>query len=207
MSGRAAITDAEKEIPARTLLLNAGNNWEPATHPLNQYSTIRKDLKIQKLGPSYQFAKSMAEASPGVSLGLIVNARGGSRIKEWEKGAKFYQDAVKRALIAKKSGQLKGIIWHQGESDQGDKEYLGKLEQLIKDLRNDLGDPSLPFVAGQINNVPLINDQIAELPKKVKNTAFASSEGLKASDRWHFDTASANLLGKRYAEAMLGLQK
>jgi hypothetical protein len=207
MAGRAKITDKEKEIPKGVLLLNASNDWEPATHPFNQYSTIRKDIKLQNLGPGYQFAKSMLEITPDVSLGLIVNARGGSSIKEWEKGKPFYLDAVKRALIAKKSGQLKGILWHQGESDAGDKEYLSKLTVLVENLRADVGEPSLPFVAGEVNNVPLINDQIAELPNKVKHTAVVSSEKLKAYDRWHFDTASILLMGERYAKAMGELQK
>ncbi len=43
MSGRAQITDAEKAIPPRTALFNAENNWEPATHPFNQYSTIPRE--------------------------------------------------------------------------------------------------------------------------------------------------------------------
>ena len=38
-------------------------------------------------------------------------------------------------------------------------------------------------------------------------TAVASSEGLEAYDHWHFDTPSAILLGQRYAEAMIELQK
>ncbi len=207
MAGRAAITDKEKEIPKGTLLLNASNNWESATHPFNQYSTIRKDLKMQNLGPGYQFAISMLKNSRDVSLGLIVNARGGSSIREWEKGKPFYQDAVKRALIAKKSGRLKGILWHQGESDAGDKEYLGKLTALVENLRADLDEPALPFVAGEVNNVPLINDQLADLPKKVKHAAIVSSKDLKAYDRWHFDTASVIVMGERYAEAMQDLQK
>ena len=60
-----------------------------------------------------------------------------------------------------------------------------------------------PFVAGQINDVELINEQIKKLPVAVPYTGFASSEGLHAMDRWHFDTESMKLLGKRYAEEML----
>ena len=44
------------------------------------------------------------------------------------------------------------------------------------------------------------------LPKKVPHTAFVSSEGLKAMDRWHFDAKSMKLLGERYADEMLELQ-
>lgn len=207
MAGRAPITNSEQAAPPRTYLLNAENEWEPASHPFNQYSTIRKELSLQKLNPGYAFAKTMSGVAPGTSIGLIVNACGGTSIKQWEKDTRFYQEALKRTLIAKKSGQLRGILWHQGESDEKDADYLSKLEKLIKDLRSDLNAPELPFIAGQVNHVPLINDQIAKLPDRVPFTRFTSSEGLKASDRWHFDTASMNLLGQRYAEAMIELQK
>ncbi|MFU8894356.1 MAG: sialate O-acetylesterase [Luteolibacter sp.] len=207
MAGRAPITDAEKVVPPRTLLLNAENNWEPATHPFNQYSTIRKGLEMQKLGPGYNFAMVMSEAVPSITLGLIVNARGGSSIREWQRGQKAYQDALERARAAKSSGQLRGILWHQGESDQNDADYLAKLTELIANFRADLELPELPFVAGQVNNVPLINEQVARLPETVPHTRFVSAEGLTAYDRWHFDTASTLLLGKRYAEQMIELQK
>jgi hypothetical protein len=55
--------------------------------------------------------------------------------------------------------------------------------------------------------VPAINDPIAKLPKALPATGFVRSEGLKAMDRWHFDTASMKLLGKRYAEELLRVQE
>jgi len=207
MAGRAPITDSEKEIPPNTLLLNAEKNWEPASHPFNQYSTIRKELGIQHLGPGYAFVRAMAKAVPSITHGLVVNARGGSRIGEWGKDGKCYQDAIDRARAAMATGQLRGILWHQGESDFSDADYLAKLAALIANFRADLDAPELPFVAGQIFDTPLINDQIARLPESVPFTRFASSEGLRVYDRWHFDTPSTNLLGERYAEAMTELQK
>jgi hypothetical protein len=74
---------------------------------------------------------------------------------------------------------------------------------LIADLRKDLGEPNLPFVAGQINDVALINDQIKQLPTVVPCSGFASSDGLKTMGRLHFDNKSMKLLGQRYAEEML----
>jgi len=38
-------------------------------------------------------------------------------------------------------------------------------------------------------------------------TDYISSEGLKAMDRWHFNAESVKMMGERYAEAMLRLQK
>lgn len=198
-------TGSAEAIP-KVFLLNGEGQWEAAIHPLNRYSTIRKGLGMQKVGPGGSFAKSMSKAYPDHSIGLVVNAKGGSRIDQWKKGGKFYNDAVRRAKSAQESGTLRGILWHQGESDAGKPEgYLEKLVELIENLRGDLQDPDLPFVAGEINKVPLINDQISRLPSKVKHTAFISSKDLKTTDRWHFDASSVKLMGERYAEEMIRL--
>jgi hypothetical protein len=207
MAGRAALTAADTEVIAGCVLLNDKDAWEPAKNPLNRYSTIRKGLGMQKLGPGYAFAQEMKRANSSGSIGLVVNAKGGTKIEQWEKGTRFYTDALRRARAAHAIGTLKGILWHQGESNEKNPDgYLEKLAQLIADLRADLGTPDLPFVAGQVNKVPAINEQIAKLPGSVSNTAFVSSEGLTCTDRWHFDAKSANLLGTRYAAEMLKLQ-
>jgi hypothetical protein len=206
MAGRAALTEADKAVIDGCVLLNDKDAWEPATNPLNRYSTIRKGLGMQKLGPGYAFAQEMRQANPKATIGLVVNAKGGSRIEQWAKGTKFYTDALRRAKAAQATGNLKGILWHQGESNEKNPDgYLEKLTKLITDLRADLGVADLPFVAGQVNKVPKVNEQIAKLPATVPNTGFVSSDGLTCTDRWHFDPKSANLLGKRYAAEMLKL--
>lgn len=204
MAGRAAIPEEDAGALKNCYLLNAEDSWEVARNPFNRYSTIRKGLNMQKMNPGYSFAKTLLEKQSGVSIGLVVNAKGGTKIEEWGKGTKFYNEAIRRAKVAQETGLLKGVLWHQGESNQGNPDgYLEKLQALVGDLRADLESPELPFVAGQVIDVPAINDQIAMLPEKVPNTAFVSSEGLKGQDRWHFDTESMKKLGERYAEAVL----
>ena len=61
-----------------------------------------------------------------------------------EKGARFYDEALRRVREARKTGILKGILWHQGEGNSGEPEtYLEKLKGLIADLRKDLGQENL----------------------------------------------------------------
>jgi len=209
MAGRAPFSEAEAMVIPRCYLLNENNAWEPAQNPLNRYSTIRKSLGMQKMNPGYMFATTLLEKNPRRSIGLVVNARGGSSITEWEKGSAFYNEALSRIKIALKRGTLRGILWHQGESDSHDDHYIDKLQSLVTHLRNDLSDPTLPFVAGQVfyhpenkPNTRLINDQIATLPERLPFTGFVSSEGLTTLDFTHFDTESMKDLGQRYAEAM-----
>lgn len=207
MAGRAPFTKEESGVIDRCYLLNDKDEWEPAKNPLNRYSTIRKGIGMQKMNPGYTFAQTMLESSQTISIGLVVNAKGGTKISQWSKGTQFYKEAVRRAKQAQKTGTLKGILWHQGEGDSDNPaEYLDSLKTLIADLRKDLGISDLPFIAGQVNNVPAINGQIAKLPERVPFTGFASSKGLSAMDRWHFDSQSMRLLGQRYAEEMLKVQ-
>jgi hypothetical protein len=203
MAGRAPVGEEESGEIARCFLLNGEDQWEIARNPLNRYSTIRKGLGMQKLNPGYGFARAMLVDKKDATLGLVVNAKGGTKIEQWEKGTRFYDEAVRRAKEARKTGTLKGILWHQGESDSGSPEgYLEKLAELVKNLRADLGSPGLPFVAGQIRDAPAINGQIARLPESVPGTAFVSAEGLKTMDRWHFDAESQKVLGERFAAKM-----
>ncbi|MBN2162103.1 MAG: sialate O-acetylesterase [Pontiellaceae bacterium] len=208
MAGRAPFAEEQAGPVEGAYLFTDKAEWEPARNPLNRYSTIRKDLGMQKMNPGYAFAIEMRKHNPDRAIGLVVNARGGTGIGEWKRGTPYYKEALRRAKEAQKSGTLCGILWHQGEGDSEHPEaYLSNLQQLVSDLRKDLKMPRLPFVAGQINGVPAINDQIAKLPETVPFSGVAGSEDLKAMDRWHFDTESMLLLGRRYAEAMLKLQK
>ena len=215
MAGRAPYTEQESAVIDSCFLLNGEDKWEPAKNPLNMYSTIRKNISMQKYSLGYSFAQTMLDRQPGTTIGLVVNAKGGTKIEQWAKGTQFYNEALRRARIAQKNGTIKGILWHQGESNSSSPDsYLAKLQSLIEDLRNDLNLPKLPFVAGQVYYNPdtkpknkAINDQLAMLPDAVPFTGCASSAGLTTFDNVHFNLESAKLLGIRYANSMLKLQR
>lgn len=207
MAGRAPFTEDESKPMERCFLLDSLGHWQPASNPLNLYSTIRKNLSKQKMGPGYSFAQSMLAVDKDIELGLVVNARGGSEIEEWAEGSIFYTEALRRVSEAQQTGVLKGILWHQGEANVGNPDkYIDKLTELVTRFRQDLGMPVLPFVAGQIDGVPSINEQIAMLPDQLPHTGFISSEGLTIFEEWHFDAASVRLMGKAYAEEMRKIQ-
>jgi len=208
MAGRAPVGPKAAAELEGCFLLNEQDEWEPAQHPLNRYSTIRKGLGMQKLNPGSSFAQTMKKAHPEATIALVVNAKGGSKIEEWAPDTRFYRELIRRARTAQESGTLKGVLWHQGESNSGKPaSYLARLEDLVKNLRQDLGTPDLPFVAGQIKEGEAINEEIAKLPRTVAHTGVASSKGLKTMDRWHFDAPSMSTLGERYAAEMMRLQK
>lgn len=227
MAGRG-IAEAQDTIPdARVLRLNKEGKWEIAKDP------VHFDKPVAGVGPGLTFGKTMASHDPSVIIGLIPCAVGGSGIDVWKTGEYYkatktfpYDDAIRRAKEAMRSGILKGIIWHQGESDSSPEKsaaYAAKLKNLIENLRADLDIPGLPFVAGQLPDYQIyktdssgakrINTSALAVNKaiesiKVKNYAFIRAKGTAdIGDHTHFNAVSARLMGQRFAEAMIKLTK
>lgn len=204
MAGRAALEKGDDQPIDGVLLLTDKGQWEPASNPLNRYSNIHKGLAIQRFNPGDGFARMLRKAHPEATIGLVVNARGGTKIEEWTKGAPLYESTLKR-IRSVPGLKFHGVLWHQGESNAKDEKYLDKLAKMVADLRSDLGQPELPFIAGQVYGKHLVNDLIAKLPSRVPHTGVASADDLKVFDKVHFDHRSQTILGQRYAEAYLKL--
>lgn len=215
MAGRAPIKSVEEDT-LKNIFLYTGSGWEPAANPLNKYSNVRKTLSMQKLGPGYGFAVEL-EKYTKKKIGLIVNARGGTRIAWWEKGYKgendfdLYEQTVLQVKKAMKDGCLRGIVWHQGEGDVNEPEkYMMRLKRLAKDLRFDLG-VNVFFIAGEIGQWrkknARINHVIQSISNNIENSDYVSTNGLSPlhgdTTNPHFDTHSQLILGKRYANKVL----
>lgn len=214
MAGRGVMDEKSKIINPGIWMLDSLQQWVPATDPVHFDKPA-----IAGVGPAISFAEAMLAADTSIQIGLIPAAWGGSPIRVWEPGTTYlnahpYDDAIRRANIARQKGVLKGMLWHQGESDNDSARsiiYLDKLTELIKRLRRDLKEETLPFIAGELgyfNKSDLINPRLGRLPAVVPFTFVVSAKGLNdKGDQLHFSTAAARELGKRYAAAMLFLQK
>jgi hypothetical protein len=218
MAGRGKIDPEDQSSHPRVLMLTLQGEWEPAVEPV----THDKPTMLG-VGPGLAFGKAMADQEPGVTIGLVSCALGATRLKRWEHDGDLYSNAVQRAKLSMRDGTLKGILWHQGESDAGASTnantYGVRLAKMVQDIRADLGCPNLPFVAGQIGEflydrgpdhspyARVVNEAIAKLPETVPAAGYVPSKGLKdKGDVLHFDSASQRELGQRYATVMLQLQ-
>lgn len=194
--------------------------WQPSAHPLH----IRPG-RPNSFGLGIPFAKEYLKHHPGVTVGLLPTAYGGKRIDLLKKGTGLYRGSILKAKWAAKQGTLKGVLWHQGESDcfAGDRPdtYEGKLHKLIADVRQDLEMPDLPFIVGDLGElfgigedpnpepervakINKVRNALKSVPDKVKNTACVSTTSLTYVDApkcTHFDRESYIILGKRYCEA------
>lgn len=215
MAGRAELSKSDLVEITGVSLFNGDGEWEPAKNPLNRYSTIRKDIKMQRMGPGYGFAEAMRTLCPDRPIGLVVNAKGGSSVAEWHPDELFFQDAVSRTRAALKTpgATLKGILWHQGEADVSNSHYLEQLAHLVAELRRQINSPTVPFVAGQLfapdDQQARIgfNSRLTTIGEFIPRSGYAGSELLTAFDKAHFDAPSMRLLGLRYAERMVALQR
>ncbi|MBA2115571.1 sialate O-acetylesterase [Bremerella alba] len=218
MAGRGELEDTPEPIHPRVQMLTFENQWEPAIEPLHN-----DNPHLAGAGLGASFAKEMAEAKPMATIGIVPCAVGGTPLSRWQKGGELYERTLKRIQAAMPAGKLKGIVWHQGETDALDPDlassYGERLSTMIEDLRTDLSMPKLPFVAGQVgdfapdmrkgktNHWKMVNRQIADLPQRNTSVAVVESVGLSdQGDSVHFDTPSLRTFGKRYAAAMIDLQ-
>jgi hypothetical protein len=218
MAGRGVVGAEDTTPHPRVIMLNLEGKWEQAVEPVT-----RDRPKGLGVGPALAFGKAMAEHDPDVTIGLVPCAVGGTALAKWQKGEKLYDDAVRRAKLAAEVGTIKGVLWHQGESEAGDEKRAGSYDarwaQMIGDFRKDLAAPELPVVVGELgeylydrtgNKSPFarrVNERINQIPQRVTHTAVASSKGLKhKGDELHFDAESQREFGRRYAAAMLRLQ-
>lgn len=211
MAGRGTMVPADTMgVMQGVWLLNAEDRPEPAKSPFNRYSTIRKEIGMQQVCPGNGFAATL-RAATGRPLLLVVNARGGSALEEWLPGTEYYREAVRRTREAMKYGELKAVLWHQGESDTAHPEtYLSRLAQLVDSLRADLGHPEVPFIAGEIARWRKVsegfNAQIRRIETVIPFSGYVSSEGctqLFDETDPHFSRDGQLLLGRRYAEKVM----
>ncbi len=216
MAGRGQVEEEDKVPIPGIFSLNRELAWVPAVEP------VHFDRPFVGSGLGRPFAKALLEANPSVAIGLVPCALGGSSLKQWTPGDKLYTEALTRARAALKSGKLKGILWHQGESDSGTEElarsYRERWTGFIDSLRRDLDAPEVPVLVGQLGeflyrdnggaslHARIVNEQLALIPLSVPKTAFVLSAGLNhKGDKVHFDRAALHELGRRYALAYLGL--
>ena len=213
MAGRGMLLASDlNESPDGVFLLGAGDVPVQATHPFNQYSSIRKELSMQQMNPGYSFAVKVHSAHPDRPILIVCNARGGTSITAWGPGSTYYSEAVRRTKAAMKYGTLKAILWHQGCADSGSRvsQYMGLLKTMVNGLRSELSAPEVPFIAGELatwrSTSPQFNIMIRTISDNIPHTSYVSSEGLgmlKDESDPHFNREGQILLGQRYADKVL----
>ena len=112
MAGRGKVEAQDAATDPNIYMMNQEMQWVLAKDPIHFDKP-----GVAGVGPGHQFARALMAKEPKTNIGLIPAAMGGSSLAQWKVGGKLYTNAVERAREAMKHGKLRGILWHQGESD------------------------------------------------------------------------------------------
>ncbi len=239
MEGNAAIESQDLSgISTRFQMMAAVNfgtnrtkgNWYKAIPPLCRQNT--------GLTPADYFGRTLVEKLPeNIKVGVINVAVGGAKIElymdefkdayiagdaDWFKNIckEYDNDPLGRLIemgkLAQKKGTIKGILLHQGESNNGESDWCEKVGKVYTRICYALGlNPAeTPLLAGET----LYADQggacswhntaaLPHLKEYVTNSYVISAKDLPGNgkDSFHFSADGYRTLGKRYAEQMYKL--
>ena len=201
------------------------NQWYLASPPLHEC--------MNGVGPGDWFSKTLIDTSDKLGLGidtigLIPCSISGAPIDFWMKGVNSsrrgefkippdnawpgaYPWMLSRIQEAQKKGVIRGILFHQGESNPGDPKWPGNVKSILDTLKKDLNLGDVPFLPGELRydekgagkTVPH-NTLVNQLPGLIKNCTAISAKGLLGlNDSWHFNLAAMREFGHRYCAGMV----
>jgi hypothetical protein len=239
MEGQGDIGSQDKSVDDRFQLLwsaDAGScnqnaskgKWIKAVPPLAH-------CQGAKLGPADYFGRTMVEKTdPQIKVGIIVVAIAGCSIQLFDKdgyanyarsqqswmtqrintyGGNPYGRMIEMAKKAQEEGVIKGIIFHQGETDAGDGQWPSKVKKVYDNIIKDLGlGNDIPFLAGEVlrsGSSSGANNNISKLPQQSSNFYVVSAEGFNQAlgdgQNVHFTSQEYRDFGKRYGEKMVSV--
>lgn len=200
--------------------------WAPAISPMARCNTA--------LSPAGQFGYTLIDSLPSnIKVGMVVVALGGTGIQmfdpatyqayynsaaSWLKsyadqyGGNPYARLIATAKEAQKTGVIKGILLHQGESNSGDQSWPNKVKTIYDKMLSDLGlqSKNVPLLVGELvgsdqgGSCAGHNAVIAKVPSVIPNSYVISSKGCpQKGDGLHFTAPGIREMGKRYAQTML----
>jgi hypothetical protein len=209
MAGRANLLDQDYQIVQNAFLLDSTNQWLPLKNPLNIHSSIRKAARMQGFNLGYPFVQEILADDFIQPIGLVVNARGGSKIDQWIPETHYFREAIRRSKTAiGDRGKIIACFWLQGESNLNDKDpdyvnYFEKLKSIIYTLRKELNNDQMIFIASELDKDrrenKIFKKMLDRLNTEIPHAASVKSEGTSTYDGTHYDHNSLEILGKRFA--------
>lgn len=219
MAGRGLIEPQDTITNENILTINAMGDIITAKEPIHFYEPSMAGLDC-----GMSFAKTiLANTSQNIDILLIPTAVGGSSIRQWladenHRNVNLLSNFKGKVQIGKKYGEIKGILWHQGESDsntEGIANHKANLALLFSEFRSILSNPTLPIIIGELGsysnndkNWQAINTEINSYAATDTYSRVISTSDLKhKGDKVHFNASGQRMMGKRFAYEFLDLNK
>jgi hypothetical protein len=207
MAGRGQLGEVEPVEDPRVLMFREGG-WSVAREPLHD------DKPTAGVGLGMTFALGLLEEWPSARIGLVPCAVGGSPLELWEPGACLYSVALEGASSAARSGEIKGVLWHQGESDSDElakaRTYCDRYAAAMTAFREALGIDDVPVIVGQLGeflrsherlvHADIVDEALIKAADGFPLGGFVASGGLTDNgDNVHFNAKSLREFGFRYS--------
>ena len=216
MAGRGRLGEVPVLTHPQAFLFRKGG-WIPAAEPLH---TDKPEIAGVGLGMS--FAVELIEGAGIAPIGLVPCAVGGTPLRRWMPGADLYERAVSVVQSALENGDLKGILWHQGEGDSGNHNdaasYGERFRDMVRSLRSTLSAEGVPVIAGELGPFlsnhkgcdffGLVNQQLWLQEGLIPAYGCVSAKGLADNgDSLHFNAHALREFGIRYARKYVQLNE
>lgn len=236
MEGNAAIEGKDRVGVDPRFMMMAAVDMPSSKRKKGEWYTAYPPLCRDYTGltPADYFGRTMVENLPeSIKVGVINVAVGGASIDlfdqdkcadyikkeaDWfknycsEYGNDPYKVLVTMAKKAQQNGVIKGILLHQGCTNNGQKDWLVRVKRIYVRLLHDLGlnEEETPLLIGELLSQEQggicwgHNNVIAKTQPVIPNSYVVSSKDCPgASDGLHFTAEGYRMIGKRYAEKML----
>ena len=236
MEGNAAIEGKDRVGVDPRFMMMAAVDMPSSKRKKGEWYTAYPPLCRDYTGltPADYFGRTMVENLPeSIKVGVINVAVGGASIDlfdqdkcadyikkeaDWfknycsEYGNDPYKVLVTMAKKAQQNGVIKGILLHQGCTNNGQKDWLVRVKRIYVRLLHDLGlnEEETPLLIGELLSQEKggvcwgHNSVIAKTQPVIPNSYVISSKDCPgASDGLHFTAEGYRMIGKRYAEKML----
>lgn len=220
MAGRGKVEPEDTVPNNRILTLNKKGEIILAKEPIHFY-----EPKMAGLDCGHSFGKQLVKKLPdSISILIIPTAVGGSSINQWIHDSTFRNIPLmtnfkEKIALGKKYGIIKGILWHQGETDASNPNSIKNYDQQLKTLctlfRSEINNSKLPVIIGELGAFSTNVDQWQALNAKIE--AYVQSDpyayliktfDLKdKGDHIHFDSKGQRQMGKRFAKQFLAIHE
>ena len=238
MEGNAAIEGKDRVGVDPRFMMMAAVDMPSSKRKKGEWYTAYPPLCRDYTGltPADYFGRTMVENLPeSIKVGVINVAVGGASIDlfdqdkcadyikkeaDWFKNyCKEYNNDPYKVLVtmakkAQQKGVIKGILLHQGCTNNGQKDWPVRVKRIYVRLLHDLGlnEEETPLLIGELLSQEKggvcwgHNSVIAKTHPVIPNSYVISSKDCPgASDGLHFTAEGYRMIGKRYAEKMLEL--
>ena len=238
MEGNAAIEGKDRVGVDPRFMMMAAVDMPSSKRKKGEWYTAYPPLCRDYTGltPADYFGREMVAHLPeNIKVGVINVAVGGASIDlfdqdkcadyikkeaDWfknycsEYGNDPYKVLVTMAKKAQRNGVIKGILLHQGCTNNGQKDWPVRVKRIYVRLLHDLGlnEEETPLLIGELLSQEKggvcwgHNNVIAKTQPVIPNSYVVSSKDCPgASDGLHFTAEGYRMIGKRYAEKMLEL--